>query len=303
MAQSGNYLRLTHGSCSHKFCRDERCAIIEDMSDHKVSNPNRTSNICVANGIEIHFLRTGGEKPSLIALHGLIASGACLLPLSYPLEGDFDVILPDARGHGRSSAPRSGYSYANLAADIIVLIEKQELKSPVLLGHSMGGLTAVVAASQLGSALSALVLIDPTFISLEWQREVYESNLAVEHRQLLELTRADLLAQARKRNPYRSMELIENLVEARLNTSVSAFEVLRPPNPDFRALVQHIGVPILLVTAERGVVSYQIAEELQRLNPLVRVEQISDVGHGLPYDAPNRLGEVIMSFLQAIRCR
>lgn len=98
------------------------------------------SGRCQANGIDIHFLRTGGDKPPLVALHGLIGSGACLSPLARTLEADFDVILPDARGHGRSSAPASGYSYPELAADVIGLIEKLELDAPILLGHSMGGL-------------------------------------------------------------------------------------------------------------------------------------------------------------------
>ena len=108
------------------------------------------------NGIDVHFWRTGGNKPSLVALHGLIGSGACLSPVASVLEGDFDVVLPDARGHGRSSAPASGYSYSALAADVTSLIETLELDAPVLLGHSTTGLTAALVASMSSSSLSAL---------------------------------------------------------------------------------------------------------------------------------------------------
>lgn len=270
------------------------------MTGYGTSLANCTSGRCQANGIDIHFLRTGGAKPPLVALHGLIGSGACLSPLARTLEGDFDVILPDARGHGQSSAPASGYSYPELAADVIGLIEKLELDAPILLGHSMGGLTAAVVASLLGSVISGLVLVDPTFISPEWQRQVFESDVAAEHGQLLALARSDLLAQARQRNPHRSAEVIQHLVDARLQTSLDAFQVLRPPNPDYRKLLRLVRAPTLLVIAERGILSLDTAKELQRLNPLVRPELISNVGHGLPYDEPSRLGEVVLSFLRRL---
>lgn len=270
------------------------------MSGHGTSLANCTSGRCQANGIDIHFLRTGGNKPPLVALHGLIGSGACLSPLAGTLEGDFDVILPDARGHGQSSAPAGGYSYSALAADVIGLIAKLELDAPILLGHSMGGLTAAVVASLPESIISGLVLVDPTFISPEWQREAFESGVAVEHGQLLTLARSDLLARARERSPRRSAEMIEHLVDARLQTCLGAFEVLTLPNPDYRELVRLFRVPTLLVIGERGVVSLDTAKELQQLNPLVCPELIADVGHGLPYDEPGRVGEVVLSFLRRL---
>src|SRR3954452_11918812 len=259
---------------------------------------NWTSGRCQSNGVDIHFLRTGGNKPPLVALHGLIGSGACLSALAGVLAGEFDVILPDARGHGPSSAPGGGYSYSSLAADAIGLIEKLELDAPVLLGHSMGGLTAALIASLPESALSGLALVDPTFISAEWQHEAFASGVADEHRQLLTLARSDLLVRARERSPRRTAEMIGHLVEARLRTCLSAFEILAPPNPDFRELVPRFRVPTLLVLGERGVVSLETAKELQRLNSLVCIELISDVGHGLPYDEPSRIGEDVLSFLR-----
>ena len=101
--------------------------------------PNWISGLCQANGISIHYLRTGGQKSSIVALHGLLGSGACLSPLARMLEDGFDVVLTDERGHGQSSAPVGGYSYRDLAADVVSLIKQLELDAPILLGHSMGG--------------------------------------------------------------------------------------------------------------------------------------------------------------------
>ncbi|WP_445216260.1 alpha/beta fold hydrolase [Bradyrhizobium sp. Pa8] len=253
-----------------------------------------------ANGIEIHYLRTGGNKPPLILLHGLTGSGACWTPLARTLEDRFDVIMPDARGHGASSAPSGGYLYRDLANDVIGLIEALGLAAPVLLGHSMGGMIAAIVASEVGTAIRGVILADPTFLTPERQREVYESDVVEQHRRLLGRDKVEVLAEARQRHLHRSLELLELIVEARLRTEISAFEVLTPPNPDYRALVGAIAVPSLLVIGDNGVVSVETARELQGLNPRLHYELIPDVGHGLPYDKPDELAAAVRSFLETV---
>jgi N-formylmaleamate deformylase len=255
---------------------------------------------CEANGVNIHYWRTGRDKPTLIALHGLSGSGACWTPLAYFLEEEFDLVIPDARGHGNSSAPSHGYLYDDHASDVLGLIEALELTSPVLLGHSMGGMTAAFVASQLGSAVRGVILADPTFISPEQQREVFESDVVEQHRQFLNSDRSSLIAQSKLRHAHRSAEIIELVTDARLQTHINTFEVLTPPNPEYRDLIRSICAPLLLVMGSRGIVSLEAAQELQGLNPWLSYELIPDAGHGLPYDQPERLGVVVRSFLQSL---
>lgn len=261
---------------------------------------NWISALYQANGIDIHYLRTGRAKPPVVLLHGLTGSGACWTPLARALEASYDVVMPDARGHGLSSKPLTGYRYDEQAGDVVGLIQGLNLDAPVLLGHSMGGMTAAVAASQMGTSIRGLILADPTFLSPEQQREVYESDAVEQHRQLLRSNREDVLAQARLRHPHRTSEIVELVTDARMNTPVQAFDVLTPPNPDYQRLVSAITAPILLMIADKGVVSLETAQELQALNPRLHVEQIHDAGHGLQYDQPERFAEVVKSFLQSI---
>ena len=261
---------------------------------------NWTTAVCQANGIDIHYLRTGGSRPPLVLLHGLTGSGACWSPLARALEAEFDVVMPDARGHGNSSTPLSGYRYEDFARDVIGLIQGLGLDAPVLLGHSMGGMTAALVASQIGAALRGLILADPTFLSPERQREVYESDAVEQHRRLLSLDEEDVLAQAQARHPHRRPEIVELVAEARMKTPIQAFDVLTPPNPEYHRLVSAIYVPILLVIGDNGVVSLETARELRNLNPRLRVEQIQDAGHGLQYDQPERFEGVVRSFLRSV---
>jgi N-formylmaleamate deformylase len=260
---------------------------------------NWMAGVCETNGINIHYLRTGRAKPPLVLLHGLTGSGACWTPLARALEGEYDVVMPDARGHGNSSTPLDGYRYGHYASDVVGLIQGLGLAAPVLLGHSMGGMTAALVASQLAAAIRGVILADPTFLSPERQREVHESDAVEQHRRLLSLDERDVLAQARVRHAHRRPEFVELVTEARLKTRIDAFDVLTPPNPDYRQLVSTTYVPTLLVIGDNGVVSLETAKELQRLNPRLRVEQIQNAGHGVPYDQPESFEAVVRSFLRS----
>ena len=288
--------------------------------------PNWTSEICVARGVHIHYwrgesLRAGKPKPPLLLLHGLTGSGACWDPVARYLEGEFDVVMPDARGHGRSSAPADGYRYEAHASDVVAVIAALGLDRPFLLGHSMGGMTAALVAAmaarmvaqaaagiaartvaaKTGPAIRGVVLADPTFLSQRRQREVWESGAAAQHRRLLSRSEGELAADARRRHPRRSAEMIALQRAAKFQTQISAFDVLKPPAPDYRQVVGAIRVPILLILAGAGgVVSRRAAGELRRLNPRVQIERFADAGHGIPFDQPECLAAAAARFLRPL---
>ena len=82
---------------------------------------------------------------------------------------------------------------------------------------------------------------------------------------------------------------------------MAAFDVLTPPNPDYRDVVRAIDVPSLLVIGDSSpVVTLEMATDLRSLNPRVRIEQVQDAGHGLPFEQPERLAEVVASFLREL---
>jgi pimeloyl-ACP methyl ester carboxylesterase len=248
----------------------------------------------------MHYTRTGGNGLPIILLHGLTANGTCWTAVARALESDYDIMMPDARGHGKSSAPEAGYRYEDHAKDVIGLIKALRLPAPILVGHSMGGLVATVVAGHHPKLLRGLILADPTFLSPEVQRQVSEGDAAEQHRRILKMSMDQVVADMRSRHPQRPAALLEILARARLQTSTNAFEVLEQPYPDFRQLVRSIDVPTLLVIGENGVVSPEVAAELQGVNPKFQIEAISKAGHGLHYDQPERFAALVKSFLGSI---
>ncbi|MCL5260821.1 MAG: alpha/beta hydrolase [Gammaproteobacteria bacterium] len=260
-----------------------------------------TTGTCEANGINMHYIRTGGDKPPVVLLHGLMLNGACWTPLARALEKDYDVLMPDARGHGYSSAPDHGYCYDNLAADVVSLIDTLGLVTPVLLGHSMGGMTAAVVANRKPKRLRGLILADPTFLTPQRQREVHESDVANQHLRILNQPKKDYLAEIQVRHSHRSREVIELFAQARFQTSICAFEILTPPNPNYVQLINTLDAPSLLIIGDAGsVVSAEIATELAGLNQHLEIVQIAEAGHAVPYDQPERFAAVVQTFLRSV---
>ena len=261
---------------------------------------NWETTICETNDIRISYTRTGGNKTPIVLLHGLMGNGLCWTGLARTLENEYDVIMPDARGHGYSSAPDFGYRYEDHANDIVGLINALRLPPPILLGHSIGGMTAAVVASRNPILLRSLILADPTFLSPKVQRHVRDSKVVEEHRRMLRLSLDKVAADVKKRHPKRSEETITLFAQARLQTSMAAFDVLTPPNPDYKVLVSAIRVPSLIVIGDSGVVSSAVAEELHQLNPRFQAEQIREAGHSVHLDQPERFTAVIVAFLQSL---
>jgi len=112
-------------------------------------------------GVRLHYTRTGGDGPPLVVAHGVFDDGPCRTPLVRTLEGDYDVIAFDARGHGRSDAPDAGYGVADRVADLTGLIDALDLTDAILLGHSMGGDTVLATAAAHPDLPRAVVAVDP----------------------------------------------------------------------------------------------------------------------------------------------
>src|SRR2546421_12766764 len=113
------------------------------------------------NGITIYYYCTGGDKkPSILLLHGITNSGQCWPQLAHALEGSYDVIMTDARGHGHSGTS-ADFSIVLLAEDAAAVIRALGLEKPYVWGHSMGAITAATLAAAYPDLVRAIVLEDP----------------------------------------------------------------------------------------------------------------------------------------------
>ena len=81
------------------------------------------------------------------------------------LSGDFErIVALDMRGHGRSSKTPP-YDWQQFGADLAAFAEALDLDGAIGVGHSMGGHSAVQAATQAPARFSRLLLVDPVILA------------------------------------------------------------------------------------------------------------------------------------------
>lgn len=108
--------------------------------------------------MKLNHKKLGSGQP-VIVLHGLFGMLDNWQSIGKELANNFEVWLVDQRNHGRS--PHNGtHTYDAMAQDLIKLIEDQSITNPVVVGHSMGGKTALRAAQLIPQKLAGVVSVD-----------------------------------------------------------------------------------------------------------------------------------------------
>ncbi len=106
------------------------------------------------NGVAVETLRVpvpgaeiavhvAGEGPELVLLHGIGSNASSWLPVVSELSAEFRLAMLDMRGHGQSSRPERGYLISDYARDLDAVLTALGLDRPLILGHSLGGMTAL----------------------------------------------------------------------------------------------------------------------------------------------------------------
>ena len=109
--------------------------------------------------MELFCQNAGNGGECVVLLHGLFGASSNLKPIARGLEDRYRCILPDLRNHGRS--PHSDQMDCSLmAGDLVELMDKQDIDSAHLLGHSMGGKVAMQFALTHGSRVRSLAVAD-----------------------------------------------------------------------------------------------------------------------------------------------
>ncbi|MBV9279355.1 MAG: alpha/beta hydrolase [Chloroflexi bacterium] len=262
-----------------------------------------------ANGIRIHYRRAGGEgKLPILLLHGITDNGLCWSRVARDLQDSYDVIMTDARGHGRSDGLQTGFSVDILADDAAGVGRALELGRAYVFGHSMGAITALAMAARHPDLARAIVLEDPPLVDtppagMEEEREALDRERRRRWALLMQLPREERLAQARAENPaWVDEELIPWAAsKEEVSPEVTEHRALLAGYP-WRETLARVACPILLVTGDperQALVTPEVAGEAGRIWKDGVVARIAGAGHNIHRDRYEETMEQVRAFLRA----
>jgi pimeloyl-ACP methyl ester carboxylesterase len=127
------------------------------LCDVKAQDRSRGKTVQI-NGIDIYFESVGEGNP-LLLLHGGTQTGQMFDPFVEQLSAHYRLIIPDLRGHGRSTNPSGEWSTRQFARDIFALLDHLGVERVKGIGASAGGMTLLHMATQQPARVEAMIVI------------------------------------------------------------------------------------------------------------------------------------------------
>ncbi len=124
------------------------------------AGPVTTGTVDAPDGVPLAFDVRGAGEPTLVFIHGWACDRGYWREQLDVFARDHRVVSLDLAGHGESGATRSTWSLDGLASDLVAVVEALDLRRVVLVGHSMGGSVALLAAPRLRERLLGIVGVD-----------------------------------------------------------------------------------------------------------------------------------------------
>ncbi|MGL5890335.1 MAG: alpha/beta fold hydrolase [Bacteroidia bacterium] len=252
------------------------------------------------------FYRTQGSGRPLVVLHGLFGISDNWAALAKRWANDFTVYTLDLRNHGQS--PHSDeWSYSAMADDVIEFFGTARLHDVVLLGHSMGGKTAMRLALDYPMAVSKLIVADiaPRRYPVG-QQDVVAALLAVEPEKLESRKDAEAILRGYLKDEGTIQFLLKNLYwrefadgSKKLNWRFN-LEVISK-NLGIVAEPTETPAPCELETlfirgARSNYVTDEDAATLPAIFPNSSLVTIPDAGHWVHADQPDAFYNAVLNF-------
>jgi len=99
-------------------------------------------------------------KPKLVFLHGLLGNGQNWIPAARALENEFEILLIDQRGHGKTKEVAGGFAPSDFSNDLLGVLEELGWGKVSVIGHSLGARTLFDFASKNPGLVEKLVIED-----------------------------------------------------------------------------------------------------------------------------------------------
>jgi pimeloyl-ACP methyl ester carboxylesterase len=259
------------------------------------------------------------HAPAVVAIHGLGATNASLLPTIWDLAADYRVIAPDLPGHGASSAPRAPYNAAFFSRWLNDLLDELDVERAVVMGNSLGGRISLEYGLDHPERVAGMVLLAPAVAFRKLRQLVPLVRLLRPELAALPLPMSERTAMAGLRAIFASPSRISGQsFEAAAGEFVRVFKDPRHRMAFFAALrsiylddafgqrgfwkrLPDLQPPALFVWGRRDrLVPVGFARHVTSAVPAARTVILEACGHVPQYEMPERTNALIRDFFTGL---
>ena len=251
--------------------------------------------------MELHT-RVAGEGPPLVLLHGLFGSNENLGGIARALSERFTIYGIDLRNHGRSPHAES-MDYASMAADVRETLDAHNVDEAVIIGHSLGGKTAMELALSAPDRVTRLIIVDIAPVAYDRR---HDQELEALHD--LDLTSIRSRGDADKAladeipNPAIRQFLLKNLTRSGngfawripLDTIYAEYAEIAAAPP---SAGPYDGPTLFIRGGDSDYLPQDAEPAIHERFPNARIETIPDAAHWVHVDAPEAFLDVLNGFL------
>jgi pimeloyl-ACP methyl ester carboxylesterase len=275
-------------------------------------------------GVEIALLDWGGEGPLALLHHANGFCAALWTEVADELRHHYRVVAMDARGHGDSSKPTGDDAYLwhrfgddARAVATALAAEHPDGRIALALGHSFGGTSLMLAASQEPALFDRLVMVDPVMkpprgaLSPDPERENRAGELADRARRRRQVFESRQAASESWREKamfatwtQRAFDLYlaegladrpDGSVQLKCPGEVEGAIFAAGPDFDFWEVASRVKTPALLLWAERGDFPRAVYESVARRMADAEVRAVA-AGHLVPMERPDLVVDAVLDF-------
>lgn len=251
-----------------------------------------------------------GTGEPVVFVHGALGDYRTWIHQLDSIASRFHAISYSRRYHQPNTyeSDAAGYTYRKHVDDLIALVASLELGPAHLVGHSLGGAVALLAALERPELVSSLVLAEPSLFALlnapEDQVALRFHRVAMEAVQKLAEKGERKLAVREYVNIVLGRDGYDDLPLEAVLLSVQNAHTLEPMLRMFFELdlnserLKQLRTPVLIVTGESSPAVYRaVSNELHRSLPHSELLALTGASHGLHLENPEDFNDAVLEFL------
>jgi len=252
--------------------------------------------------VQLHAQKYGkSANPKLIILHGLFGSSANWRTIARQLSSSHEVFCLDLRNHGQSPW-HDDMSYPAMARDVVRFMLDHQLRGCNMIGHSMGGKTAMMLAQDQIVELAKLVIVDIAPVTYRYTHiDMVDAMQEIDLSTVTGRSQIDTLLSVRIPDPGTRQFLTQNV---KRDGEYYSWRInLEAIRQGLDSLVSYENDPIstvdtLFVAGENSdYIRPEHYSDIFKRFPKARIETIENAGHWLHAEQPGRFISVCKTFL------